>query len=231
MKDILFAQLRSPAKKDVVVLRDSNICVYRNSSGSINIKLDSIHIVNVKNLAIGNFTNFDNLDDAIIFHNDTIKIYRSNDDGTLDRSYYSVIPFTNSITKIISRQLTLENDPLRIINYPNGSTDRDELVFSSGSNLYIYKNSNNNSYTYSQTLYLSETVTDFEITDVNNDYFNDLIVVGQNANGSSRYMKVFLNNGNGTISSTAIFSITSNVVNLCKITSGDFNKDGWNDRK
>jgi len=42
-------------------------------------------------------------------------------------------------------------------------------------------------------------------------------------------MKVFLNNGSGTISSTAIFSITSNVIKDCKISTGDFNKDGWND--
>lgn len=229
IKEMLFAQLRGSVKKDVVVLRDSNICVYRNSSGDINIKLDSILILNVKYLSIGNFNNLDNLEDVIIFHNDTIKIFKSNGDGTLERSYFPVIHFANNIAKIISRQLSLENEPYRNMNGHSGSSDRDEIVFSYEENIYIYTNSNNNSYSYSQTISLPDSVIDFEIADVDNDGWNDLLAIGQNSAATSRYMKVFLNNGSGTISSTAIFSITSNVIRDCKISTGDFNKDGWND--
>ncbi len=125
--------------------------------------------------------------------------------------------------------------------YPQNSSDRWDLVSFYGNTVSVRTNNNSNGFGSQQdfpfgTGQYNNSITAIAVGDVNNDGFNDVVVVGYDGNLGS-IARLYLNNTNGTISTSPRWtSDTYQIPSHTKVMIGDMggpndaNKnDGWND--
>lgn len=220
---LLFAKLDSnPAtRKELIVTRgDGKIYRFLNTNGIISTSnIQTIHTANGTVAAVGKFTTDDNEDIAVISGSD-VKIYKSLGNGSLDTNAIYTLSSV-SANKVLIAQVSSDIYPYSVIN--NNTSNKDEIIILTGTNIKIYLNDNNNGTSTVTTISSLDQYTDFKISDINNDGYNDLIT-SSIADG----IKIFKNNGEGTISTSAYY--TNNATNNSRnIEVADFDKDGWND--
>jgi FG-GAP-like repeat/Secretion system C-terminal sorting domain len=219
---LLFAKLNSDTavKKELIVTRgDGKVYRFLNTNGAISTSnIQTIHTANGTVASVGKFTTDDNEDIAVISGSD-VKIYKSLGNGSLDTTAVYTLSSV-SANKVLISQVSSYIYPYSVIN--NTTSDRDEIIILSGTNIKIYLNDNNNGTSTITTISSLDQFTDFKIADIDNDGYNDLITTSA-ADG----IKIFKNTA-GTISSSAYF--TNNADNNSRnIEVADFDKDGWND--
>jgi len=228
LNDVLFVKLRDNAsQKDVVVLKSDasnyyyEVNVHQNTNNTIgSVVYQSMPgSGNYTNMDAGKFNYQDTREDVVIASNSDVKIYLGVGDGTLLQTPYS-FSFP-AATKVMLKQITDKN----ILAFQNSSSDRDEIITSNGNILRIYKNDNNNGFQPNPMLVYDAgfEIKDFEVTDLNNDGYNDIVIVG---NGVA---KGFINfRGEQIQVNSPIWNVTGSWTNT-KIASADLDKDGLND--
>ncbi|HMQ70649.1 MAG TPA: FG-GAP-like repeat-containing protein [Ignavibacteria bacterium] len=219
---LIFAKLSSDpgVNKELVVTRgDGKIYKFDNSGGAISTtESQTIYTSNGTVEAVGNFTNDNNEDIAIISGGD-VKIYKSLGNGSLDTNAAYTLSGV-SANKVLLSQISSYIYPHSVIN--GTTSNKDEIIIRTGTNIKIYLNDNSNGTSTVTTINGLDQFTEFKTADVNNDGLNDLITTSY-ADG----IKIFLNSS-GIISISAFY--TNNAYNNSRIIeSADFDKDGWND--
>lgn len=223
----VFVKMRNANRKDLVVVRKNAIQVYQNQNYSLALNQNYTTFSGVA-VDTGDFNIEDNYQDIVALTNGGFTIYKNNYDGTLSNNNWNITNLNNSnvILKIRARQINqrkypysiyLQNDKIDIITL--------EYVDDHGE-IKIFYNDNNNNFSSTSNIDPGFFVTDFEVEDVSNDGYNDLIVSG--VGSGNNIIKVFLNE-NGTISTTPAYTITTSIQSNPKIAIHDFNKDGYND--
>jgi len=219
---LIFAKLNSdPAvKKELIVTRgDGKVYKFNNSDGAISTSINqTIHTANGIVEAVGKFTTDDNEDVAVISGSD-VKIYKSLGNGSLDTNATYTLSSV-SANKVLISQVSSYIYPYSVIN--NTTSNKDEIIIRTGTNIKIYLNDNNNGTSTVTTISSLDQFTDFKTGDINNDGYNDLITTS-----SADGIKIF-KNSSGTISSSACYSNNASS-NSHNIEVSDFDKDGWND--
>ncbi|MBS4062745.1 MAG: T9SS type A sorting domain-containing protein [Bacteroidetes bacterium] len=141
-------------------------------------------------------------------------LYRNNGDGTFSEITTSIIP----LGAATASWGDFNND-----GYPDLA-----VAGNSGSSVYatrIYRNNGDGTFTDIQAGLTPVITPSIAWGDLNNDGFQDIIVVGGN-NASEGTSKIYLNNGNETFTEIAsgLVSVTNGAVAI-----GDLNNDGWAD--
>jgi hypothetical protein len=228
LNDVKFVKIRDNAsQKDVVVLKKKiinnidnyELNIHQNTNNSIGgVYQSNTGTGNYTNMDAGRFNYEDTREDVVITSGNVVKIYKNLGNGNLDPNNWT---FSFPGTKVMLKQMTDKN----ILDFQNSSSDRDELITSNGNILRIYKNNNSNGFEANPQVYdAGFEIKDFEITDLNNDGYNDIVIVG---NGVA---KGFTNvKGQSVDFSSPTWNISSGNWYNAKVSFADLNKDGLND--
>jgi hypothetical protein len=222
---LIFAKLHSGTndKKDVIISRENgDLEVYWNIDGSI--AFQKGFKANGKVAAVGNFTSGDNLQDVAVIMNDTVKIYKNLGNGYLDS--IPVYRLANVHASAVSiAQISSYIEPYA--TFYNTTSDKDEIILRQGDSLRIYLNNNNNGTSLSTIIYTGanySTHKDFKISDLNNDRYNDLVIVEEDYG-----INVYKNSGGTMNTSPSYRNVNVGLFHTYSAAVGDFDKNGWND--
>ena len=225
----IFVKLRDAVqKKDLVVVRTDKLSVFWNDNNSITTSKQDIASGNGNKISKGNFYREHSRNDVAIVNGGIVRIYKNLGNGYLNTSYTQINAGGSNIAKL--GQINEALWPYRLYTNPN-NTNKTDLVVADGNDLKIYINDNNNNVSHEQTIQVSGNgIKDICISDVNNDFYNDIIVVGKDYNTAEYYLKVYLNYSGEIESTPTTEIITNNFISWdALVTTADFNRDGWND--
>jgi len=228
-KGVVFLKMRNanPQKNDVVVLRDDAVQVYWNINNTISGTLQqNIPLSGGTILIKGVYDADDNVEDAIIYANPNIKIYKNLSTGLLTSTPLpSVINVGNlgAFPVIISAQINGQTFPFNQFSDPFGDNKFD-VIIKDDQNIRVYMNDNQNNTNLSQTISAGIQLSSLAVADINNDGYNDIIYSGNNI------LKIHLNLAGTGINSVPDLTISNNNFETVKaIGVADLNNDGWND--
>ncbi len=169
-----FVQLRNTTKKDFVALREDKIMVFQNENNQIQNLVQNLPEGSGIYMDKGSFDQYDTYEDVAVTTGTQVKIFRNTLLGYLDPAYFGPYNITGQIVKM--RQFDEFASPY-IQTYAN---NRNDLIVANGNTVNVYLNTNNNG--INTTAYTSVNVqfpvTDIDVTDMDGDGYNDLIVVG-----------------------------------------------------
>lgn len=140
---LLFAKLDNNAtRKNLIVSRgDGRLQCFNNSGGIIvTSPAQTIYTTNGTVGSAGKFTTDDHEDIAVI-SGSNLKIYKSAGNGSLDTNAAYTLTSV-SASKVLIAQVSSEVYPYSVIN--SSTSDRDEIIIRSGTNIKIYLNDNSN---------------------------------------------------------------------------------------
>ncbi len=201
------------------MLRQNEIRIYQNTGNGMATSASQTIGQGANDGVWAPFVAGDNLEDLVVFDGSEVRAYRNMNDGTV---YTTPVTSSVTATKVFVAQMDesiFQADP----------STRFDLVSYSGSQVTVRLNDNNNGFSSTQTFDVGFNLTGLAIGALDNDGFNDIVVGGYNA------AKAYHNN-NGTINTTAIWSVANlDVINVVPLigdmgtpTTPDKN-DGWND--
>ena len=221
---LTFAKLHSDSiKKDVIITRDNgDLEVYWNSYGTITFQRG--FKANGKVAAVGNFTSGDNLEDVAVIMNDTVKIYKNLGNGYLDSIPVYRLANVHASALLIA-QISNYIEPYATVY--NTTSDKDEIILRQGDSIRIYQNNNSNGTSLSTIIYTGadySTRKDFKISDLNNDGYNDLVIVEEDYG-----INVYKNSGGTMNTSPSYRNVNEGLFHTYSVAVGDFDKNGWND--
>lgn len=222
-KGSVFTKLRNQSKEDLVLLRENQIQVHWNENNSITTVKQVIPEGAGNFVTKGSFNWQDNTDDIAITNGSQIKVFKNLSNGFLESTPIAV--FNIVATKFRLAQITTQDG----FNSSSNPLDRADLVSFSGSIVSIYKNTDQNQLQFFDSFNAGFDLTDIELADLNDDGFNELIIVGKN--GVNNYIQVYSNNnGNLFLNSPAYSNVSSvNIPSNALISVSDLNVDGYND--
>ncbi len=226
----VFGKMRtSVTRKDLAVLRASGTYIYLNTGDGMATSANQSLSGSATNGSWGPFNSSDNYFDlAVTNGSNEIRIYNSNNDGTLNSSPTTLS--STAATQVILAQLDQD------IFY-SGSNKAD-LVSYIDNTISIRLNTNSNGFASASTITFgsgsNHWITGIAVGDVNNDGWNDIVAVGYDDQNTA---KLYLNNGSGTISSSATWTPSNyQIGGTSKVLIGDMGapadagkNDGWND--
>ncbi|MEO8209335.1 MAG: FG-GAP-like repeat-containing protein [bacterium] len=230
----VFVKLRaSVSQKDFVIARNNGLQVHWNSIDSITGVKQSIVGLNPTIIEGGSFNFDDNIEDVAIKDGSSIKIFKNLSNGYLDTNPFSFPIYTENF-KLKQMDVQIDGYP---INDPNNRADL--IVLDSVNRvatIKIYLNNNNNSFNISTpfaVIHPGLVIKNFEVSDIDNDGYNDIIIAGVDGPVIANYyfVKVYKNYQGTIIGSEPICSIESPIYirQFPRLSITDLNKDGLND--
>lgn len=243
VKGVQFIKLNTGSpRNDAVIWRDQGFYVYTNTTnsgiGTTANQNISDEYFSFQYMSKGSFVNDYslnqyNLIDLITYGYDTqdnydyFRIYKNLGNGNFNSNPISINMNTqshNTLTKMISAQIDFPISPYAEYYYPN-QINKSDIIVLNNNTIYIYLNNNNNaiSTTPTTTITKNYTISDFTVCDINNDGYNELIIAGVGGT-----IEVH-NNSHYTFYGTASFNFTNSTLFSQYLTTGDFDRDGWND--
>lgn len=222
IRGAVFVKLRNADRKDLVVVREQAIQIYQNQNYSLSLNQNYTSFAGLA-VDTGSFNIEDDYQDIVALNNGSVTIYKNNYNGTISSmGWTNNFPNSNTYKKVRARQINNKVYPYSLY-LPDNWIDIVSIEYvSNHDEIRIMNNDNNNGFQTALNINPGFAITDFEVEDLTNDGWNDLIVAGTNV------LKIYLN-VNGTISSTPAYTNTSQISVNPKISIGDFNKDGYND--
>jgi hypothetical protein len=241
----IFVNLHSASTvKDFVIGRFDGLQVHWNENGTITeIKQNFDNLgLNFAKFEPGVFDKDDDFED-ILANNLSANIYYfiNKKDGTLQNYQSTSLPHT--VTNFRLKQLNQRTGGY--IQYV--PADRSDILFidetEGPDRIYAYLNNNNNGFGTGPGFEFAnfssgyDVITNFEVADLDNDGFNDLIVICRNAGcGIPLYARAY-KNGDGqstylnenTLIWSYMFGENIDCASTFKISIADLNKDGLND--
>lgn len=225
MNDILFVKLRDGNNpKDVVIAKTDGLQIHQNSNNTINGVYQFLSNGSGTYLdAGGAFDWNDNREDVAVLSNNQIKIFKNTGGGTLEPNPWT---FSLSADKLKLKQMTDKN----ILFIQNSEYDKSDLIIykyeynNSRTRITVLKNNGNNGFEAVPfaDLYVDFFVNDIEIADLNNDNYNDIIVVGNNR------AIAFANESGQSVNSRPYIDIIG-IPNNPLVAIVDVDRDGFND--
>lgn len=180
------------------MLRQNEIRIYQNTGNGMATSASQTIGQGANDGVWAPFVAGDNLEDLVVFDGSEVRAYRNMNDGTV---YTTPVTSSVTATKVFVAQMDesiFQADP----------STRFDLVSYSGSQVTVRLNDNNNGFSSTQTFDVGFNLTGLAIGALDNDGFNDIVVGGYNA------AKAYHNN-NGTINTTAIWSVANlDVINV-----------------
>ena len=218
VNNVVFGKLRtSVAWHDLAFLCDDYTYIFLNSGNGITTPYQQALPGAAKDGCWGPFNSGDNYPDLAVTDWSTVKIYTSNNNGTVNSSPTTV---SMAASKVILAQM---NDNI----YELPTNNKWDLVSSYDGVLSIRINDNNNGFNSPDTINIGSTIYGFAVGDLNEDGFNDVVV------GLGNSLRVYQNTTSGGINHTPVW--TQNVY-ADQILIGDMGgpgdatrDDGWND--
>lgn len=226
IKGSIFVKLRdNSSKKDLVIARSNQLQVHWNQNNIITGSQQNIG-GDANLITKGKFNFEDTREDVAIKNGSNVLIYQNQGDGYLN-SVPSSFPY--NVTNFKLRQMTDVVDE----NFPANSADRDDIIFynSSDNIIYVYKNNNSNGFISAPMAVISNVgypIVGFEVADIDNDGYNDIIVAGSSY--PNLKVTVYKNLSGVLIYNNPIVAFTTSYfIQNPWIITGDLNKDGFND--
>ena len=190
-KRVLFGKLRTTVSwKDLAIARTAGTQIHFSTGNGIAASANQTVAAGV-DATWGAFDNADDLHDLAVATGTQVKIYRNLGNGSVNTSPNN---FSISATKIVLAQMDQN------IYSPNG-TNKWDLVSVNGSTLSRRLNNGANGFGSPQNINVGATINSFAVGDINNDNFNDVVVVTV-----ASQAKLYLNNGSGTLNTTAAWT-------------------------
>jgi hypothetical protein len=241
VKGVQFFKLNTASSRnDAVIWRDLGFDVYTNTTSGISTTVHQSILAGTfsfQNTAKGSFV-YDNtlnqykLEDLITYGTDNLgayyfQVYKNLGDGSFASNPISIRKTQQNytvFTKMISAQIDFPISPYAEYNYPN-QINKNDIIASDNHHIYIFLNNNSNGINTTPTTTITKnyTISDFTVCDINNDGYNELIIAGYGdpieIHNSTHY----------TIHNDPAFTFTNSAIEAQHLTTGDFDKDGWND--
>jgi hypothetical protein len=167
-RDVAFGQLRQGQKKDFAILRESSVQIHRNEGGVIESNVWQTINGGGTSIAWGAIDLGDDNEDLAVSNGSDIKIYRNLNTGYLTSNpIHTINAYTSKILLAQMNRKIFGNQPI---------PDKLDLVSFSGNTISIRYNSNNNQFDTLQTVPTATNIWDIAVGDLNNDYWNDVLV-------------------------------------------------------
>jgi FG-GAP-like repeat/Secretion system C-terminal sorting domain len=155
---------------------------------------------------------------------DTVKIYKNLGNGYLDSIPVYRLANVHASAVTIAQ---INNYIEPYATFYGTTSNKDDIILRQGDSIRIYNNNNDNSTTLSTIIYTGSAYSvyrDFKISDLNNDGYNDLVVVEENYG-----INIYKNNSGSINTVPSYRNVDEGFFHTFSVAVGDFDGNGWND--